>query len=555
MPIAALLVAASVHAFVWYWYLPAFNTTHTAVEGVERPETAPAANPGLTRRLVFVVVDGLSWDEARALPALAELRQAGVSRMLQVEFPSYTYPAITSLVTGAEPRDSGVRLNGDWEGATGLESFPALAARAGATVSVRTRGWKPFEELMRPAPGAEVLAGKVERAGALARERVLDEVASTPAWSRQTARPLQALTLEYFEEIDAAGHEVGMEAPSYRGAVEHVTAAVARRLAQLDLAQDTMMVVSDHGHRRAGGHGGVEGEVLRAWFFAAGPQVRRGVELPPRPMRDVAATVAVIAGIAAPASNTGRPMLDALTLREDERAAALLGPFAQQAQWLCRLHPSARCDEVPAALAALHASEVGSVARAEQLADALFAARASALGAAADARRPLRTAAAAALAIAGAAIALWFARRRPGWLGFRPAAIWCVAAPTLLVALYVTLLLLRGHRPTFSALPPMGTFVQDTFVSGMVAALITALAAARRGGHAAGWGLLLAVGVPFACLAAWVGCDPRVVVPPLGGVLIFYLAPAVLFAAIAALLIALLCWRFRAVSAQRPSPR
>ncbi|MEJ7735359.1 MAG: alkaline phosphatase family protein, partial [Polyangiaceae bacterium] len=220
----ALTTAVAVFAWVWFAYLPAFNTAHTAVEGAPVPTARVDAPPAPPGRLVFVVVDGLGWDEARAMDELAPLRAHGVSRMLEVEFPSYTYPALTSLVTGVEPRDSGVRLNGDWEGAVGLDSVPRLAGAAGVPVEVRSRGWKPFEELMRPPGSAVVLRGRLQRLLALREEErsayrgagASGAAASATAETGQGAaatsgRPegdagaRRALILEYVEEVDHAG--------------------------------------------------------------------------------------------------------------------------------------------------------------------------------------------------------------------------------------------------------------------------------------------------------------------------------------------------------------
>jgi hypothetical protein len=427
----------------------------------------------------------------------------------------------------------------------GLEAVPGVAGASGVAVSVRTRGWKPFEELMRPPAGAEVLRGRVERAAAIAGERAL-EAAAPRRWELpvgQGAR-LERLTLEYVDEVDEIAHEVGKSSPRWKDAVDLATAIVAHRAATMDLGQDALVVVSDHGHRPAGGHGGVERESLRACFFAAGPGLRRGAELSPRPMRDVASTLAVLGGLAVPSGNTGRPMLDLLDAADDARARLMAAPFAQQATWLCRLHDSPRCAEVPAMLARLEAGEAAAVSGAEGLSDALWSARAAAEAALATSNRLVRVAATGA-AVAVALVALLVARRRRGdtAAAARRGRGRALLAPGVHLAVYATLLLLRGHRLTFSALPPLADFLRDTFIVGAIAALCAVAVAARRGREAtAGWALL-ALAPPFALLAAWVGCDPRAVPPPVLGVLVFHTAPALLFAAVGALLAALLGWR------------
>ncbi|MFO0757090.1 MAG: alkaline phosphatase family protein [Byssovorax sp.] len=147
-------------------YLPAFNTPHTALEGVPMPRSAVPATPGLCRSLTVVIVDGLPFEAARELPAFAGLRRSGVLRPLRAAFPTYTAPALTAYITGAPPRESGIRLNGDLDrGARGLDDVPALAVAAGARVELWSREWTPFPEVMRRPPGADLHVGRL---GALA---------------------------------------------------------------------------------------------------------------------------------------------------------------------------------------------------------------------------------------------------------------------------------------------------------------------------------------------------------------------------------------------------
>ncbi|MEJ7735360.1 MAG: hypothetical protein WKG00_40015 [Polyangiaceae bacterium] len=350
---------------------------------------------------------------------------------------------------------------------------------------------------------------------------------------------------------------MGTRDPAYLSARAFAGAVVARRLEGLDLERDTLVVVSDHGHRPAGGHGGVEPGVLRACFFAAGPAVQRGVELGPRPMRDVASTLALLAGLSPPATNTGRPMVDMLRADDAARARLLAGPLRQQVAWLCALEAharggaaSARCAEVDPLAVRLEAGDADALGPAEHLADALWASR---LEAERDRERPARRRRQLAVAAAVAALAAlvaWRARRDLARAGAR--AAW---APLLFLALHCGLLVARGYRPTFSALPPMTDFVRDTFAAGALAATLTVLALAR-GAAALGVGIsLLSVGALYVLLAATVGSDPRVLPDPLLGVIALHGAPAVLFASLGALAAALRARRHQRAETAAPQPR
>ncbi len=73
---------------------------------------------------------------------------------------------------------------------------------------------------------------------------------------------------------------------------------------RLDLAQDTVLVCSDHGHIDLGGHGGPDAVVTQQPFVLAGAHVRPGVYEDAQ-MADVAPTLALLLGTNLPAVSQG----------------------------------------------------------------------------------------------------------------------------------------------------------------------------------------------------------------------------------------------------------
>ncbi|MGH9889594.1 MAG: alkaline phosphatase family protein, partial [bacterium] len=72
------------------------------------PET-----PRLAGRVVVVVIDGLGIDEAQRpqLSYLHALGRSGVAATARVPYPTISRPNYVTILTGAPPRDSGVRVN------------------------------------------------------------------------------------------------------------------------------------------------------------------------------------------------------------------------------------------------------------------------------------------------------------------------------------------------------------------------------------------------------------------------------------------------------------
>ena len=523
----AAIVLTVAHAFVFYVF--SFNTPHTPLEGALHPPADVGQVPVLSRRLVVMLVDGVSFDVARALPEFAPLRETGAFRPIHAEFPTYTCPGITSMVTGLVPRDSGMRVNGNVVGPEGLDTFPAELALANVPMHVRARDWKLFIALMHATPTTDVRLGRV---GALA------ELLSWPIINQKVES--HEATFVYLGEADLEGHQHGRVSPEFEAASHHVAHLVARYAERLDPERDALVVVSDHGHLEKGGHGGVEPEVSQAFFLATGPFVRRGAELSERPMRDIASTLSVLSGVRAPTSNLGRPMLDALTLNDAQNAALLANPFEQGAHLLCRLAPSARCSEVDPLATRLRSQDPSAWRDAQSLFDALYAARESSL--ASEASRSTAIRVSVTLAIFFAAVALLWVRGREGLRAFAtPRAL---AFPLAALGVYAGYYAFRGYGASYSPIKPVLGYLVDSSVGGVLAITVVLLAGIVRPAPRAAPAALLAL--PFglyALLAAYAGWDPAKVAPPAPSALVFEGAPLVVAAALAAVGLAFLSAR------------
>ena len=523
LPLAALAVSTATVIHTLAFYLPTLNTPRTAIAGVPHARSAHPVSPPLARRLAVVVLDGLSFDAARALPELAPLRARGALRSLAVDFPSFTSPAILSFMTGLGPRDSGTRLNGHLNGVAGLDSIARAAADARVPVTVLARGYDDFPRLVDPQPGARVYPGYFAPIVELVR--------------RDLGAPSRGIDLFHFGLVDDMGHAHGARSRQYADAARDRAVLALRVAASLDLERDALVVLSDHGHLATGGHGGAEPEVRHALFLGVGAPFHRGVELGERRMRDVAPTLAVVAGVRAPTSSLGLPMIDALTAAASAAAPALAAPFDQAVRFSCAVAPSPRCAEAAAVAARLAAKDVAALADAEALHADLSATLDRALEARRDGGARKRLAVVATLL----ALALWawrvVARRVPEARALALAA----ALPAVNLATYLAYFGGLGYRPGFTYLRAAPLLIRDAIPGALLAVAASALAARRlRTGPVGPWVLLLGSAIPFALLAAWVGADPTATPPSIAGAAVFQTAPAVLSAALGACLAAAL---------------
>ncbi len=292
------------------------------------PAPAESAAPALTRRVVMLLIDGLRYDTAQnetVMPALAGLRASAASARMHSRPLSFSQPGYATLLTGAWPElndGPAVNLDRDLIPTITQDTLFSAARRAGLSTAVSGYDW--FEKLLAPedvtfsfyTPGEDAAADR----------QVVD--AALPWLRARQGR----LVLIHLDQVDYAGHhEGGPRDPRWNAAAARADGLLGEILAALDLSQDTLLVVSDHGHIDRGGHGGTDAITLLEPFVLAGSGVIPG-QYGEVQMVDAAPTLAALLGINLPASTQGAPLLDALSLAPTGRAALEAASQAQQAR-------------------------------------------------------------------------------------------------------------------------------------------------------------------------------------------------------------------------------
>ena len=271
----------------------------------------------VTQRLVLVIVDGLGFAGVDEMPVLKDIGSRGAAFSLLVSQPSLSYPGWTTLLTGAPPEISGVTTNA-YRGAVRVDSLFDAARRAGVrTALIASEDWKVLF-------GASVVRATYVDATAAAEvaasKKADDEVlrAALGEIERGDARFL----VVHFSSVDAAGHASGAASAAYGAASAEVDARIGKILASLDLTSDAIVVTSDHGHTRRGGHGGWEENVIWVPLVAAGAGIvtpeHPSAEISWIPARhvDVAPTCAALLGTSVPTHSQGGVLFEALDAAE-----------------------------------------------------------------------------------------------------------------------------------------------------------------------------------------------------------------------------------------------
>jgi hypothetical protein len=250
--------------------------------GAHEREVPP---PRQVRRAVLIIADGLDAELALALPTLRLLAGRGVQAEAAAAGPTFSRASYVTWLAGLDPVDSGVRTN-RYRGAFPLDSLPSRA-RAGG---LRSLGYDEGKETLLADLFGPHLSTKL---------------AGPAAWPQAVAALRDSdLAVLALLAADEAGHLHGAASQQYRDAADLVARRIGEVAAALDLEQDLLVVVNDHGHLLGGGHGGLEPAVRRLFLVAAGAGLGRGVKLR-IDQKDLAPTLAHLLGLLPPAHNRG----------------------------------------------------------------------------------------------------------------------------------------------------------------------------------------------------------------------------------------------------------
>jgi hypothetical protein len=270
---AVFLVVAIVAGVEVFHYLETLNVTTSPVLAIPIPP--PPSHPrkdALARRVVWVLVDGLRLDASRNMPTLERLRKEGADFEASADFPTYSIPNYVVQACGIDPAASGVRSNA-YSLPIAFDSIFQRAREAGL----------PTGAIGTDTPWFQKYFGNWISDG-----RILVEPDGPPAG---------ALALVHLDYADHEGHLHGAHSEQYRQAVAHADAVLAKIVAKLDPAHDTLVVTADHGHVDRGGHGGAEPEVVAIPIVLWGAGIAHGVHRSGVSGRDVGPTVTQLLGL------------------------------------------------------------------------------------------------------------------------------------------------------------------------------------------------------------------------------------------------------------------
>ncbi len=267
-----------------------------------------------------VLLDGLSSKAAEALPSLSGICGSGQDLRLDVGFPTVSLPVQHALWTGLTQQQSGLQYH------IGLLKAPPRGAMPPQVDSIAVAESHPeivhsfgFRSAAPDIPPDKAPVSETWRATEFA-EAALAAV-------RSPAR----LAFIHVLRIDEAGHSHGGASPEYAEAATWSDNFLATLFAARPADEQTVWVVlSDHGHRSLGGHGGAEPNIRLVRACVAGGKVQSGQPQKMIHVIDLARVLADVLGAKLHPAAVGRPWQSALA--EPARGATL--PRPGPTRWL-----------------------------------------------------------------------------------------------------------------------------------------------------------------------------------------------------------------------------
>jgi hypothetical protein len=326
----AVCLALAVGALLWASALMDSLFAYRSPLRTTPPQPGTGSGMRTTRRVVFILVDALREDTSlkpEVMPYLNQLRRQGAWATMHSRPLSYSEPGYATLLVGAWPDlHDGPAANLDYEDIPTFTQDNLFSAVDRAGLQTAISGYYWFEKLVpQQAVDASFYTPGEDR---LADEQV---VAAALPWLETGA---YRLVLIHLDQVDYAGHhEGGPRDARWDEAARRADDLIRQIAASLDLEQDTLLVVSDHGQIDQGGHGGDEPVVLTEPFVLAGAGVQPG-KYADIQMVDVAPTLAALLGANLPATTQGRPLVEMLEQTADQRTALQDRSVAQQASLL-----------------------------------------------------------------------------------------------------------------------------------------------------------------------------------------------------------------------------
>jgi hypothetical protein len=277
----------------------------------------PAGEPATqhTRRMIVVLVRGLRTRDLPAMPALRGLGARGASYTMTLEAPTYALPAWLTLFSGATHQIHGTTTDASPRNAS-LDTIFARLRVTGQSAAII--GGPRWNELYG-ADAARVEVIENDDAG-FHDEQAANAIQQT---LRDPAAPERLIVAE-LRLLDAS--RALTDSTAFASALAATDIRINAIAQATDLANNTLIIVSDHGATDDGRFGGAEADVAQLPLVLTGAGITNGAVGDAR-ATDVAPSMALLLGLPPPLHAQGTPIWGAIASKAYLASARQLTAF------------------------------------------------------------------------------------------------------------------------------------------------------------------------------------------------------------------------------------
>jgi predicted AlkP superfamily pyrophosphatase or phosphodiesterase len=232
----------------------------------------------MTKRTIFIILDGLRYSTAREclgyMEALVAGRQAQVYRV-DSELPSISRPLYETLMTGLPPVVHGVTSNGVVR-LSNFDNVFSLARKAGLVTAAAAYHWyfelynqAPFNPEFRHITNSD---GGIQHGCFYWQDHYPDDHLFADADDLLRRHNPDFLLLHPMN-IDDIGHKHGGASRQYRDTTRNAADLLARYVPQWRAVGYTVIVTSDHGMSDDGNHGGPDENEATVPLYTVGADI------------------------------------------------------------------------------------------------------------------------------------------------------------------------------------------------------------------------------------------------------------------------------------------
>lgn len=284
--------------------------------------------PGLTQRVVMVIVSGVGYRETvvQDMPVWQSLADVGAVAAVQVRPPAYWPSVWATLLSGAGNEHNRAPLlfsDSDTAPSLRIDNILIAAQEAGLRIAAAVS-----------ADRAPLLASVALDAIHVAQgDEGARDMQTVEAALGLIAEPQYHLVVVHLGLPEAIGKRYGISGPAYRAALRQVDSYVRQIVRQMNLSESVLLLTSDSALLSDGKPAGGQSSPPTLPLVLVGQGIVTGKYSAIR-LEDVAPTLAALLGTRLPVMTEGYPLFDMMRLEGEKLAHSWLLLATQKTAWV-----------------------------------------------------------------------------------------------------------------------------------------------------------------------------------------------------------------------------